>query len=320
MLAEMLPAPELKWRYPGNLVVATLVALLLLTVRCDPTVDVLHPSDQYQYSLFGVLNVAADTQIVRVEPIGDSTQVGAPKNIDGTVYLENLDTGDRIALNDSFMTVPDTENRVHNFWTTHPLEPGTSYRILVERDGETITTATTVTPENAPRLSQDSTFYLPCSTGSSPEQTRGLNTFFVEVRDVERIAAADVIYELEYEFNQEEFRKRETFSHYEAVMDRRTFFLIPFFYKEELTDLNPEQQNRFQRKCTSEETFAHPYALVAVSAAGSDWPEWRGVPLNELARPDSFSNVEGGHGFVAGIYSDTIKVPIVDRPAGGLSK
>lgn len=307
-------SPVLKWRYPGNLLIATVVAILLLTVRCDPTVDILEPSDQYQYSLFGALNVAADTQIIRVEPIGDSTQIGAPEDINGTIQLENVDTGEQVVMEDSFMTVGGTENRVHNFWTTHSVEPGTSYRILVQRNGETITTATTSTPSQAPRLTHDSTLYLPCSTASRPDQTRQLNTFVVEVRDVERIAAAEVIYDIIHDSGEEVFEKRTTFSHYEDVMERESRFLIPFFYKPELTDINPEPPIGFEQQCTSEENFAHPYALVTVSAAGPNWPDWRGVPLNEIARPNSYSNVEGGHGFVAGIYSDTIRVPITDRP------
>lgn len=304
----------LRWRFQGSLLSASLLATLLLAVGCDPTVDILDPSDQYQYSIFGALNVAADTQVIRVEPIGDSTQIGAPKEINGTVRLENLDTGDQVVMQDSFMTVGGTEIRVHNFWTTQSIEPGTSYQVSIQRDGETITTATTVTPDQAPHLTEDSTFYLPCSTASNPEANRELNTFFVEVRNVERIAAADVIYPISFDYGQGVVQRRKMFSHYQAVDDRGAFFLVPVFYKPELTAINPDPPVGLEQKCTSKENFTHPYALVAISAAGPNWPDWRGVPLDELAKPDSYSNVKGGHGFVAGIYSDTLKVPILDRP------
>jgi hypothetical protein len=38
---------------------------------------VLNPSDQYQFSLFGTLNVAADGRVVRVDPLGDTSRVGS---------------------------------------------------------------------------------------------------------------------------------------------------------------------------------------------------------------------------------------------------
>lgn len=46
-----------------------LTAGLFSIAGCDPSVTVVNPSDQYHYSLFGALNVAADTQVVRVDPI-----------------------------------------------------------------------------------------------------------------------------------------------------------------------------------------------------------------------------------------------------------
>lgn len=289
----------------------------MLTVRCDPTVDILQASDQYQYSLFGALNVAADTQVVRVDPIGDSTQIGAPKDINGTVRLENVDTGGDVVMRDSFMTVGGTEKRVHNFWTTHSIEPETSYKIVVQRDGSPITTATTITPARAPTLTHDSTFYVPCSSAANPDVERAMNTFIVEAHNTERVAAADVIYDLEFDDGEDQIRRRRIFSHYDAIVNRGSSVVIPVYYKDELTELNPDAPVGFERTCAGKEHFAHPYVRVAVSAGGPNWPDWRGIPLDEIARPNSFSNVEGGHGFVAGIYSDTIKVPMLDRPDDG---
>ena len=71
------------------------VVILGLLTSCDTSVDVVRSSEQFQYSLYGVLNVAADTQFIRVEPLGDTTQFSAPRHIEVDVYLENLDTETR---------------------------------------------------------------------------------------------------------------------------------------------------------------------------------------------------------------------------------
>lgn len=302
------------WSHTPSLLTASLLTILFVTVSCDPTVDILEPSDQYQFSLFGVLNVAADTQMVRVEPIGDSTQIGAPENINANVFLQNEESGQQVSMRDSFVTVGGSSKRVHNFWTTHRLRSGTSYKIAVIRNGEPVTTATTVTPARPPRLVYDSTFYLPCTTERNQVEQRAENTFVVEAHDVEHIAAANVIYPVTYNFGEGPVHVRETFSHYDDVQDKNAYFRIPIFYRRPLIEINPESRLGVDENCIAREDFTNDYALVAVSAAGPNWPDWRGVSINEIARPNSYSNVEGGHGFVAGIYSDTIQVPILDRP------
>lgn len=298
-----------------SIVAAGLLTGLLVAVGCEPSLTVFTPSDQYHYSLFGVLNVAADTQIIRVEPLADSMQFGAPRTLDATVNLENLDTDMRVTLEDSVARVGARETQVHNFWTTHPIQAGTSYQLSVQRDGETMTTATITTPPRPPELSHDSTFFLPCVFPPSESRERTGNSFVITVQDVEAIAGADVIYPILLETPQGMVEQRRTFSHYESVMEVEGAFEVPIFYQQELVNLNPDPPSGLELECAGRDDFAHPYALVAVSAGGPNWPEWDGLPIDRIARPDSFSNVQGGHGFVGGIYSDTIRVPIVDRPS-----
>lgn len=66
-------------------------------------------------------------------------------------------------------------------------------------------------------------------------------------------------------------------------------------------------------RCTDRSQFVRPHARVTLTAGGPDWPGWRGVSLNDIARPDTFTNVEGGHSFTGGVYSDMIQVPIRQR-------
>jgi len=294
------------------MVAALLAAVLLIGPGCDPTVDVFRSSDQYRFSLFGALDVAADTQAIRVSPIDDTTQLGAPPTLDAKVYLKNLDTGERIPLRDSLTTLGGREVRVHNFWTAHPIRPSTSYQVVVQDDGASVTSATTTTPDRPPDLSGGSGFLLPCVFPGpfDTDSLRAENTFFIEARNVERIAAVDVIYPITFET----FRLRKEFSHYQDVEDKGSYFEIPVFYRGELVRANPYPT--LGPSCPPPGSFTYQHALVAVAAGGPNWPsQWRGLPLDRVADPDAFSNVRGGHGFVAGIYSDTLKVPVRRRPS-----
>ena len=305
-----------KQRFSPLIPTVLLTATLLLTPSCDPTVSVLNPSDQHQFSLFGALNVAAEKQVIRVEPLGDSMQIGAPAEFSGTVTLKNLDSGTQVTLNDSLTTVGRQGAQIHNFWTTHPIYPATSYRVTVRREGEAITTATTTTPPRAPDLSHNNGFLLPCSfpRGGSSNELRPQNTFIVRTGNVERVASANVIYPITYRTNEGPLQTRNVYSHYESVDKSGDLFEILVFYRPDLADLNPDPPPGPKQECAGREEFTHPYALVSVAAGGPNWPEnWRELPLDQVARPDAFSNVKGGHGYVAGVYTDTIKVPIQDR-------
>jgi len=139
-------------------------------------------------------------------------------------------------------------------------------------------------------------------------QRRPANTFTVTARNVDRIAAAEVHYPIVG-------APPRVFNHFEGVERDEDLFIISIFYRENLVTANPNPPPPpAPPDCASRSDFAHPYAEVIVASGGPDWPTWRGLPLNEIARPDSFSNVQGGNGFVGGVYSDTVRVPVAERP------
>lgn len=279
--------------------------------------DILQSSDQFQFSLFGTLNVAADTQVIRVEPLGDSTQVGAPRDLGATVVLENLDNGKQISLQDSLTTFGTEPTVVHNLWTTHPIQPATSYRVIVRSGGESATTATTTTPSRPPDLAHtslpDTALRLPCIFLDNPNsEARDANSFTVTAQDVDRIAAVEV----QYPIPSAPPRAQRLFNHSSSVEKDEDLFIISVFYRPDLVLSNPDNiapEDPGMRTCVGIDDFAPLHASVVVSAGGPGWPQWRGVSLDEIARPDSFSNVEGGHGFVGAIYPDTVKVPVRGR-------
>lgn len=288
-----------------------LMIVVLVGGGCDPSVQVIEPSPDYHFSLFGVLQVEADTQVVRVEPIGDSTQIGAPEDIEASVYLENLDTGTRVALNDSLTSVGGGIAKVHNFWTTHPIQAGTSYEVSVWRDGEAVTRATAATPAEPPTLrhnpegSSDQPFLLPCEYDAQGFPSQSRNTFSFRIDDVETVAAVQVRYPL-----QGENRTLTVFNYYsEAVYDNEAeLYRVEVAYGRDIASIPSGTAT-----CPTRSQFTQPHAVVKAASGGPDWPDWQGVSLNTIARPDTFTNVQGGHGFLGGIYSDTLQVPVQTR-------
>jgi hypothetical protein len=307
----MFPSFRPRWPITG---ITGIVLFLVCVTGCDTGVDVLQPSDEFRFSLFGALDVAKDTQVVRVEPIGDTTRIGAPEEIDAQVVLENLDTGTQVSMRDSFATVGGGIGQVHNFWTTHSLRPGTSYQIRVEEEGTAVTTATTTTPEQPPELvhapdsTDDRAFRLPCRLDNRGEPLEIQNTFSFRVFGASSVAAVKVLYTIDRAGQDRPVTRQ--FDWLERVRKRTNDpgFRIPVFYGRDLATLKQRG-----RGCLARSQFARPFARATVTAGGPDWPDWGGASLNDLARPDTFSNVSGGHGFVGGVYTDTVRIPIQVR-------
>lgn len=291
----------------------SLVTGLLFLCSCDTQTELFGASDTHHFSLYGTLDVAADTQVIRIDPLRYSSQTEIPAELAETVVLENVGTGTEVILRDSLTTVDTGPVRAHNFWTTHPIEPGTSYRVSVRREGEPLTTATTTTPERGPNLTLLSGLLLPCLFPTPVYGSRrSENTFVVTVENVEHVAAADMIYPLTTTTEKDTLRSRIVSSHYDSIERTGNAFEISVFYREELADFHPDPPDG-SPECPTRDHFTYSFVLMAVTAGGPDWPEWRNAPIEQVTRPDSFSNVEGGHGFVGGTYSDTIRVPLLDR-------
>lgn len=263
-----------------------LATAVLLVTGCDTSVDTFVPNDEQVYSIFGVLDVAADTQFIRVEPLADSTQVGAPSEIDATVTLEHLGAERTVTLRDSFMEISPGLS-VHNFWTAEPVEPGATYRLRVARSDGVASEATATLPPRPPEI-QPGKIIFPCCRP-------GFNEFSVDISDTDRLASMQVSYPIDGFIY--------TVNHFDAVTDQDDGFGVEVDYEQDL-----KQFAGPFGICPS--GLDRSYAWVRASAAEPGFPDLRGVDLDAVARPDSFSNIENGHGFFGGVYSDTAHVPV----------
>ena len=172
----------------------------------------------------------------------------------------------------------------------------------MERSDGGLTQATTTVPSAPPTITYDDAFFLPCA----PEGNEVLNSFRVTIEGVpnNHLAALSVIYDGgSMTFALDHLDDAEFMTNvYEAPINYRTdIFQIP-------TVGSP------MAPCTGR--HRPQYALIAAAAGGPNWPNFGEASLNELARPDTFSNVENGHGLFEGVYSDTVRINSQDRPPG----
>lgn len=132
---------------PGWL--APVLLTVTLAAGCDVPFDPFEENTIGPFSVFGYLDVAADTQWVRVMPIRqDLLADSAP--IDAVVTLEHLGSGRVVTLRDSLFGFTnlglDEVGYAHNFWTTEPIEPEAAYRLAAVRSDGATTTAVVEIP------------------------------------------------------------------------------------------------------------------------------------------------------------------------------
>jgi len=266
----------------------------LLVLGCDSSVQAFDPSTERHYSVFGVINPAQDTQWVRVEPLPEPTSAGAPRELDATVTLENLETGQKQTLRDSLVEIFRDEFQ-HNFWTTTSIAPGTSYRLVVSNpDGDT-TQATTTTPSVPPSIDVQGDILLPCT--QPPES----NVFDLSV-ETDEVAALQMRYFQTFVGLSQTF----DFDSYDDVTKTEDGYMAQINYRDDLITTNRTRE----RVCIVDS------ARVIAFAGGPDWPEWarfNDATISQVARPDSFTNVQGGLGMFGGVYSDTAEVTVDQR-------
>jgi len=141
---------------PGRAPTAAIVGLALVTLvasACENAFEPFRTDSNLHFSLFGYLNASADTQWIRVTPVRRSVFT-TPGNLDATVTLERMGSGESVVLRDSIFRFavagPDeaASSWAHNFWTDVPIAYGETYRFSVRSGDGTETTVLVPMPED----------------------------------------------------------------------------------------------------------------------------------------------------------------------------
>lgn len=266
----------------SNLVSIWLVVLLMVSgmAGCENSFEPFEENYGLHFTMFGALDLSADTQWVRVMPIMDSLVSRSSKPIDAQVSLTRLSDGQKTILNDSLFKFRD-EFYAWNFWTTVPLQEGGEYRIEAKAsDGRTSSATFTIPPDFPTPLVE---YYPRNETGR------------VYGSGVERVVVASGIYYV------------QTISDHGQLL--RQWVHVPHAYEVEYFG-----NNNFQFTLNDQRTIAERLGVstlgitildreVLVASGTSDWPDYEGLLREEYVLPDVQSNVENGLGVVSGIVT-----------------
>ncbi len=250
------------------------VVLGLLTLAaCQAPLDPIAPSDLV-FSLSGYLDASADTQWVRVEPFGRTVDP-ADRPLAAEVELVAPD-GRRERLTQVVRRL--VTGPAHLFWTTAPVEPGRTYRLVARDPGG----AEARTDVAIPSL-DDVTVALLDGFLSCPT--------LIQVEGAARLVDAWARYELRgagrvgerYEFD-----KRPSLAHRADGTRDASVYFGDDAARMEIPGLPLE----------------YPVVTeIGVAIGTADWPDVAGLGVEEALAEVSLGSVEGGVGFVGGVVT-----------------
>lgn len=254
---------------------------ILLLTTCDQTFEPLAENDQYYFSIYGYLDVSADTQWVRIgtprETLNDNP------NLSGiTVTVQNMESGDIVELKDSLFT---PENFL-NYWTTADIESDQTYRIKVEGEVGKSSHADIITPPKLPTPLVLENTYTPLG-------------FSVYVDDVVE-HVADIQSKWYVILNPETDPIKKTFTfNYRDEMEHVEVYDGSFTAFAPLED----EESRIESSVGNNE-YKVVYKQFFVAAVGPGWNDnISSIEDLEYFISTTSSNVENGLGYIIGIDS-----------------
>lgn len=262
----------------------------IFLVSCKSDFSPLAANDQYYFSMVGVVDLHADSQWVRVMPIGDSLIPNSREPLDIEVSLADLKGSERTVLRDSLFRF-DGDAYVWNFWGSHNLEPNEGYVVAVEApDGKKSSVFVSVPsylplPEVEYAISSESGMI----NGYSENPVVVLYiSYFIQIacgREME--IRVDLLDQLEHDQD----------GSYYLDFDNR----IPLRYETGL----------------SRNAYRTNGRVVTIVSSKDDWPDFSGLDDYEKMLPEVLNNVENGTGLIAGIarrdIDASVRLPKCER-------
>lgn len=252
--------------------------LCIWNLSCETTFEPLQENDLYAFTMYGSLDLHAETQWVRVMPIGETLIYKNPEPNGTKVSLIRESTGEMTALNDSLFRFGG-DAYVWNYWAGTTLQPNEEYRVVAETtDGRKSQSVVTL-PSFLPI--PDVTYSVEEESGTVSGSTED-PLVTVEMRYLaQAITEVGCAQEMEV-----------IISHLDDV------FITPE------GEYHFDIDNRF--RIASGLGGNVPYIvnkreLVVISASEEDWPDIADLTEEEIILPDLVSNVENGTGVIAGI-------------------
>lgn len=262
----------------GNCLRAAAVLVISAMVwGCDDTFEPLQENDRYVFSMYGNLDILADTQWVRVMPIGKTLLPSDINDARAKVELTRLSTGTTVLLQDSvFMFGGGTP--VINYYSTLPIQPEEIYRLVATATDGRTSQVTVKTPKSMP---------MPYF-----EYDVNLEQGFIEGTVTDSIVSIYVIYTVDVVTEQNCVPGNTVIvTHTEDVYYYDDVYRMSFRDRGAIAFRLGVQAGQVR--------LIHREAVIVT--ATDSWPRLAGLSGEEMVLPDVVTNVEGGTGFVAGI-------------------
>lgn len=269
--------------WPG----AVLILFVFLNAfGCENTFEPLQENDQYKFTLYGSVDLHADTQWLRVMPIGESLVPTDPESYGTEVVLIRERTGDSTALNDSLF-VFGSNTFAWNYHTTEVLHPNEEYTVVATAPDGGQSRATVTVPSVLPVPEIDYNYERDGETG------------IIEGTNADPFVTLEMRY-----WVQRGCGASETFLTISHLDDIRTF---PDGEYRVIID-NDHTINQELTGSIFGNFRVNHRELFMVTAREEEWPDFSVLTDEEIVLPEVVSNVENGTGLVAGIASRRIEI------------
>lgn len=279
-----------KWQHiVSNVFRGLLLSTIFLITACNESFSPLKENDAMVFSMVGVLDINADTQWVRVMPIGKSLLPTDTTSNGTVVRMIRESTGDVTIMNDSLFQF-NQDAYVWNYWTDVPVRPEEYYTIVAESQEGEQSIVTIKTPSIAPM----------------PEVEFNERFERIQVSGV----VTDTLVVLESRYLVQPITDMGCSQEMEVVISHMDQVVVR---GENQYYLTVENSLALSQEVGVNSMIINRRALVVISAT-DDWPDGTSLTENEMALPDIISNVQNGTGVVAGIARHEIiitpKVPV----------
>ncbi len=264
-----------------------LIILWLFLPACNEKFDPLEDKSDSPFSMYGFLDASADTQWVRVIPVRE--QVNTPPEIpEMQVTIENLETGETVALNDSLFRFRQ-EFYVLNSWTTADIEPEQTYRLKGKLPNGLTSRVTVTTPKDFP---------MP-----NIEEFKGGCSGRMQMSGIERLADVKSVWHIRFYFSGIAYERVIAVPYRRKAVDFGDGDFTVYI------DSNKELSAISEQTLSTVDSLDVLSRKLFVASAGPDWSEEiTSLDQLEYSLPQINSNVENGVGYVIGIVSKTIEL------------
>ena len=264
------------------IVKAGLVLLMPLMSSCDDDFAPLKENDRYNFSIYGYLDLEADTQWIRVMPIRETIYYSTDP-IDAIVTLTNLNSGQSVLMNDSLFVLDlvgtDNDIAFWNFWTDVRIEPNTEYEIRAVCSDDKASSVRFSTPDSFPTPALD----IDVGTGYEYVLVSDEVENIVDVRTFWKIYNPEKRDTIIYQFNHTNRMWIDNNGKYNVQLSKQLDHEI-------IERRNPTEGLRIR----------YIKGQIFITSAGDEWINFPEMDKELIALPEATTNINDGLGYVVG--------------------